>query len=326
MLQNLDRLKVFYHVFTQESVVAAANTLHVSQSAVSQAIQKLEREVSSPLFIRLHKQLVPTSAGERLYGIVRPFMADLDTYLKDQEQAKDHPVGELRIGSPPEFGKAYLPSIVADFREQYHAVTFTLKFGPPETLLPLLRKGQVDFALVDVFLTRYTHIGSLDIYHFAPVVEEEVILACSRQYYENSLRGDLSFTSLSQQNFISYRKDLQTIKQWFKHHFSKPNIHVHDVLTVDDHAAVISAIKNNVGMGVVASHLIKDELRRDQIIHIKSSKPEIINSISLVHLQDKIPTFTEKYFEKYLVGKIKAMISKLHDGMKNYEPVSFTTD
>jgi hypothetical protein len=79
-------------------------------------------------------------------------------------------------------------------------------------------------------------------------------------------------------------------------------------------------------MGVVASHLIKDELRREQIVHIKSSKAEIINSISLVHLQDKIPTFTEKYFEKYLVEKIKAMTSKLHDGMKNYEPVSFTTD
>ena len=56
MLENLDRLKVFYHVFTQGSVVAAAEALHVSQSAVSQTIHKLEREVNSPLFIRLHKQ------------------------------------------------------------------------------------------------------------------------------------------------------------------------------------------------------------------------------------------------------------------------------
>ncbi len=316
MLQNLDRLKVFYHVFTGKSVVAAANALHVSQSAVSQAVQKLEAEIKSPLFIRLHKQLVPTAAGERLYGIVRPFMADLDTYLKDLEQAKDHPAGELRIGSPPEFGKAYLPSIVADFREQYQAVTFTLKLGTPETLLPLLRKGRVDFALVDVFLTRSTHIGSLDMYHFDPVVEEEVILACSKKYYETSVRGDLSFASLSQQNFISYRKDLQTVKQWFKHHFSKPNVDVRDVLTVDSHEAVISAIKHDVGMGVVASHLVKDELYNDRMVHIKSCNAEIINTISLVHLQEKIPTFTEKYFEKYLVDKIKTMTSGPHKGVR----------
>jgi len=316
MLDNLDRLKVFYHVFTRGSVVAAAEALHVSQSAVSQTIHKLEKEMNSPLFIRLHKQLVPTAAGDRLYEIVKPFMIELNAYLKDLKMAKIHPAGELRIGAPPEFGKAYLPSIVADFRELYQDVTFTLELGTPETLLPQLRKGQVDFALMDVFLTKSTHVGNLDIYNFDAVVEEEVILACSRQYYEKSVRGDLSFTSLLRQNFITYRKDLQTIKQWFKHHFSKPNIHVRDVLTVDNHEAVISAIKHNVGMGIVSSHLVNNELRDGQIIHIKTSKLEIMNSISLVHLQDKIPTFTEKVFEKYLVDKIKKVISQNLVGMR----------
>ncbi len=305
MLENLDRLKVFYHVFAQGSIVAAATVLHVSQSAVSQTIQKLERETNSPLFTRLHKQLVPTAAGERLYGIVLPFMTALDVYLKDLGQAKDHPAGEIRFGAPTEFGKTYLPSIIAGFREKYPAVTFTLTFGTPETLLPMLRKGRVDFALADLFLTKSTHIGSLDMYHFSPVVEEVVILACSRQYYDHSIKDDLSFVSLSKQDFISYNKDIQTIKQWFKHHFSKPNVSVRDVLTVDSHDAVISAIKNNIGMGVVASHLIKRELYGDRIVHIKTSSPEIINSISLVHLQEKIPTFTEKIFEKYLLNRIK---------------------
>lgn len=307
MLQNLDRLKVFYYVFAQESVVAAASTLHVSQSAVSQALQKLESEMNSPLFIRLHKQLVPTAAGERLYGIVQPFMAELDIYLKSQEQAKDHPVGELRIGAPRELGKAYLPAIVADFRKQYKAVTFTLKFGGPETLLPLIKKGRIDFALVDVFLTQNTHIGNLDMYHFYPVVEEEIILACSKQYYQKYIKDDLSFTSLSQQNFISYRKDLQTIKHWFKHHFSKPNVAIRDVLTVDSHQTVIAAIKHHVGMGIVSSHLVNDELRSAEIVRIQTSTPDIINPISLAYLQDKIPTFTEKFFERYLVEKIKSM-------------------
>ena len=43
MLQNLDRLKVFYHVFSKKSVISAAKTLSVSQSAVSQSLQKLEK-------------------------------------------------------------------------------------------------------------------------------------------------------------------------------------------------------------------------------------------------------------------------------------------
>lgn len=316
MLQNLDRLKVFHHVFSSGSIVAAAAKLHVSQSAVSQSIRKLEQEVNAPLFTRLHKQLIPTAAGRRLDEIVHPFMLSLAGYLKDLEFAKDYPAGELYIGSPPEFGKVYLPSIVASFREQYPDVTFKLKLGTPEELLPKIREGAVDLALVDVFLTQSTHIGHLDAFHFTPVVEEEVILACSSSYYEKWVQGDHSIDSLVQQNYISYREDRQAIRQWFKHHFSKPNVNIRDVLTVDSHDAVIMAIKNNIGLGVVASHLIAKCLCNGTIQHIKTTKKEIINSISLVKLQDKIPTNTEKIFETYLIGDIEKKIRQNNTGMK----------
>ena len=132
MLQSLDRLKVFYHVFDKGSVISAAKSLNVSQSAVSQSLQKLENEIKSPLFTRLYKQLVPTAAGERLFATVKPFMAELDICLKTLAQSKEQPFGELRIGSPVEFGKAYFPGIVAAFRKQYPDVTFYLKLGNPD--------------------------------------------------------------------------------------------------------------------------------------------------------------------------------------------------
>ena len=305
MLQSMDRLKVFYYVFSKGSVISAAKTLNVSQSAVSQSIQKLESEVKCPLFTRLHKQLVPTAAGERLFAITRPFMAKLDTCLKTLEQAKDQPFGELRIGAPVEFGKAYFPAIVAAFRKQHPAVTFYIKLGDQNTLIPMLKKGQVDFALVDVFQTQYQYLGNLDIYHFLPVAEEEIILACSKEYYERSVKKDHSFKHLTVQKFITYRQDAQVIKSWFKHHFGKSNIHLQTVLTVDSHQAIISAIQHSVGMGIVASHIVIKEIKRGQIIGIKTSKPEIRNQISITQLQDKIPTFTEKKFEKFLLKEIR---------------------
>ena len=222
-------------MFSGKSVVGAAKALHVSQSAVSQALQKLESEIKCPLFTRLHKRLVPTAAGERLYAIVQPFMVALGTCLKTLEQAKDQPFGELRIGAPVEFGKAYFPAIAAAFREQYPDVTFYLKFGDAGTLLPMVENGQIDFALVDEFLTQNRFFGNLDIYHFTPVVEEEVVLACSKQYYAKSIKKDHSFKSLARQHFITYRHSAQTIKNWFRHHFGKYNVNFDIVLTVDSH-------------------------------------------------------------------------------------------
>ncbi len=111
MIQNLDRLKVFYHVFSGGSVLSASKKLHVSQSAISQSLQKLESEIQSLLFTRMHKRLVPTAAGKRLFAVVHPFMVALEGCLKHIEQSKDKPFGELRIGAPVEFGKAYFPGI-----------------------------------------------------------------------------------------------------------------------------------------------------------------------------------------------------------------------
>lgn len=305
MLENLDRLKAFYHVFAENSVVAASKTLHVSQSAVSQSIQKLESEISIQLFTRLHKRLVPTAAGKRLFSTVQPFMSELDVCLNTLQQARDKPYGELRIGTPTEFGKTYFPAIVAAFRQHYPDVTFFLKFGDAGMLLPLVERGQLDFALVDVFLTQNHFPGNLDIFHFDPVVEEEVILTCSRQYYEHSLGRDRSFQSLTQQHFIAYRENAHTIRNWFKHHFGKFNVDIDVVLTVDSHQAVISAIQHHVGLGVVASDMVKDLMNTSQIIPIRTSKAEIINPISLVQLQDKLPTFTEKVFVRFLEDTLR---------------------
>lgn len=305
MFQSLDRLKVFYHVFAKGSVISAAKTLNVSQSAVSQSLQKLESEIKSPLFTRLHKQLVPTAAGERLFAIVQPFMAELDICLKTLEQAKDQPFGELRIGAPVEFGKAYIPAVVASFRKQYPDVTFYLKLGNPGTLLPMLKKGQIDFALIDKFQTQNQYFGDHDVYHFHPVAEEKIILACSKQYYAKSIKKDHSFKHLTLQNFITYRQDAQNIKSWFRHHFKKSNIRLQSVLTVDSHQAIISAIQHHVGMGIIASHIVSKEIQRGTIIGIKTLKSEIRNQISLTQLQDKIPTLTEKIFIKFLLKEIE---------------------
>ena len=92
-------------------------------------------------------------------------------------------------------------------------VTFYFKFGDAGALLPLVENGRLDLALVDEFLTRNQVIGNLDIYHFAPVVEEEVILASSIRYYLESVKENTSFENLSRQDYIAYRHNAQTVKK-----------------------------------------------------------------------------------------------------------------
>lgn len=303
-------MRVFYYVYSEKSIVAASEQLNVTQSAVSQSIQKLEGELKSPLFTRLHKKLVPTSAADRLFEIVESFMKDINTYTRELSQAKEYPFGEIRIGSPPEFGKTYLSSILADFRNKYGEVTFSLKFGTPEKLLPLLREGLIDFVLIDEFLTNKGYGGEIDSLHFEPLAKEEVILACSKIYYDNRIKGDCSLKSLLEQDYISYTDDMKLVRKWFENNFPKRKVKLNRILTVDNHEAIASSILHDLGLGVMASHLVKNEIDSGRMIAVKTGSEEIINTISLVQLMDKVPTLTERVFTGYLVEAVQSMLKE----------------
>ncbi len=300
MLPDFNRLKVFYYIFKYKSVASAAGELNITSSAVSQALHKLESELNVLLFTRLHKKLVPTSAGDQLYETIFPFMDELKERIKRIRQTKQIPSGMIKVGSPIEFGKSYFPRMFAAFRKKYPEVIFTMKLGDPSQIFPLIKSGELDFGMVDIFATRDQVFEDFGIYSIEPLIEEEVVLACSDQYYHKEINGDHSFENLASKEFISYEKSSTTLRNWFKHHFKKYSIGLNRVLTVDSHQAVITGIRNQLGMGVIASHIVSKDIQSGKIVPIKTKQKNVINKISLVQLQDKVPTLTEKTFINYL--------------------------
>ncbi|MEH0018402.1 MAG: LysR family transcriptional regulator [Desulfobacter sp.] len=314
MLPDLNRIKVFFFIFDTRSVALAAKELNITPSAVSQALAKLEAELKVPLFTRLHRKLVPTAAGKQLFRIVSPFIRDLEMGIASIIKARDVPSGMLCIGSPIEFGKSYFPGIFAAFRRQYPEVVFSLKLGDPSEIFAMIGNGELDFGLVDIFLTRNQGLGDPGQYSIEPLIDEEVILACSKSYYERTVRGDHSFDNLVKKEFISYKKSSLTLRNWFKHHFNRFSIDLNRVMTVDSHQAVINGILNDLGMGVIARHIVSLAIARGDIIPLETDRKDVINKISLVQLQDKVPSLTEKTFVRFLKQDIRE--SGMADGFR----------
>jgi DNA-binding transcriptional LysR family regulator len=163
---------------------------------------------------------------------------------------------------------------------------------------------------VDDFLTKDSLSGNLDSLHFDPIVDEKIILTCSKEYYRSRVKNNLSFESLSHQDFISYTDEATIIKGWFKNHFKKSPAKIRKILTVDDHNTIVSAVMHNLGIAVVASHLVKEELQSGDMIAIKTEKTDIVNTISLVQLMNKRPTLAEKTFSRFLIHEVQKMVSE----------------
>ncbi|MCP4756217.1 MAG: LysR family transcriptional regulator [Proteobacteria bacterium] len=306
MLPDFNRLKVFYHIFTTGSVAAAAKELHVTQSAVSQHLQKLETEIETLLFTRLHKRLVPTAAGEKLYAVMQPFIGDLENVMANMLQARQDPCGTIRIGAPVEFGEGYLPGILASFKARYPEVGFHLELGHPTILLPLLREGRLDFVFADIYSKKGEFSRELAVFSIEPFLTEELILVGSKSYHENHIGDEPSWETLLKADYISYQQHAPAVRSWFNHHFGKSSVRLHVVMTVESVRGVVAAIKHHMGLGIVPSHLVREELEGGEIVPVATSGKEMVNRISLVQLQDKIPSLTEKTFLSHFKDEIRA--------------------
>lgn len=125
-MMDWDRIRVFRGVALAGSFTRAAESLGLSQSAISRQISALEEDLGTTLFHRHARGLVLTEQGEILLEAAHEIagrMALAETRLND---AKDHPAGHLRINTTVGFGTVWLTSHLKEFLDLYPEITISL--------------------------------------------------------------------------------------------------------------------------------------------------------------------------------------------------------
>lgn len=298
MLPDLNRLKVFYHIFHEQSSTGAAKILNISQSGVSQHLKKLEEELQGQLFTRVNRRLIPTTAGIKLYEIMHGFLDDLEEGIRDLGQAGGTPSGLLRIGAPSQFGKRYLAQIAASFNQLYPEVSFRLELGGPKILFEMVSTGQLDFAYIDILPIFLNIPKGLTAYTVEPLIQEEFVLACSQSYYNKHV-VESDYENLSSLNYVSYSEDIALFQSWFNLHYGKLPTSLNLALVADSAQAIISAMEAGMGLGIIVSHLISDQINQGQLQQIGSPSETLKNTIACVQFKDKVETITVEKFQDF---------------------------
>lgn len=145
---NSARLQVLLEIARLGTIVAAAEQLRLSPSAVSHQLSTLEREVGVALVERGPRSLRLTPAGHRLaeYG---QQVADLMSAARDELTAHGRGTrGSLRVGFFASAGSELLPRALSSFTRGHAGVEVALILGQPHELLPQLDRGELDLVLV----------------------------------------------------------------------------------------------------------------------------------------------------------------------------------
>lgn len=152
---NLHQLRIFVAVTEQRSFSRAAETLCISQPAVSKAVRELEHQLGLPLLERGvggtkgAKGVRLTDSGQALFEHARGIFALERAAVEEIRARVDLKSGRLVVGASTTIAGYWLPSYVTGFLQRYPEVNLTVKVGNTQAMSRALIDCEIDVALVE---------------------------------------------------------------------------------------------------------------------------------------------------------------------------------
>jgi DNA-binding transcriptional LysR family regulator len=142
---DLELLRTFVAAVERESFAAAAESVHRTQSAVTQQMQRLEAQFGKPLFRKLGRTKRLTEEGLKLLEYARRLLA-----LNDEACAAlagTALTGEVRLGAPADVADSILPNLLAGFSKAFPNLRMAIHVGRSPFLMQALKRGEIDLTI-----------------------------------------------------------------------------------------------------------------------------------------------------------------------------------
>ena len=255
---NFHHLHYFWAVAHEENLTRAAQRLHVSQSAVSMQIQKLEGELGHPLFERRGKQLVLTEAGRIALDHADAIFArgdELESAL--QERGKQRRV--LRVGSLATLSRNFQLGFVKPLFE-HSDVEIVIRSGTFAEMLRVLEAHLIDVLLANTAPPR--DAATPWVAH--AIAEQPVSLVGP----PTNKRRKRSLKELLETEPLVLPSAESSIRAGFDALVSRLGVRPRIAAEVDDMAMLRLLARERIGLAVVPTIVVRDELEARVLVEI----------------------------------------------------------
>ena len=143
------RLQVFYTVARLLSFTKAAETLHMTQPAVTFQVRQLEDYFNTRLFDRTHNRVTLTEVGRKAYEYAERIFelyAEMEDAIKEMTGDVS---GALTIGASTTIAEYMLPGLLRSYRDKYPSVNLRLKVSNTEGIVSMVENSMIDLGIVE---------------------------------------------------------------------------------------------------------------------------------------------------------------------------------
>jgi DNA-binding transcriptional LysR family regulator len=297
------RLQVFHTVARLLSFTKAAETLHMTQPAVTFQIRQLEEHFNTRLFDRTHNRISLTEAGDRVFEYADRILSlygEMDNAIRELTGDVS---GVLIIGASTTIAEYVLPSILGEFKERNPGVNIRLNVSNSVGVVHMVENNTVDVGIVESPITN-KNLAVEVCWH------DKLVFICPPDH-PLAKESAIPVTMLSDVPFVC-REEGSGTRDFIFQHLASSNIQPQDVnisMEVGSPEAVKSAVEAGLGVSVVSQATVAKELELGTLVALPL-EPPLERPFSIVYQRqkfrlramDEFMTFAYEHCEKKSAG------------------------
>src|SRR5215469_5689683 len=298
------RLKVFRTVAELMSFRKAAESLHLSQPAVSQQIHALEEEAGVRLFDRAGgeghgTQIALTEAGRILLRYANEAARIMSEAQRALAELNHEVAGELRLGASTTIAQYVLPRILGAFLRQYPHVHLSVTSGNTERIAEAVAEQQLMLGIIEgPAMRRDVKTERL--------VQDEMVLIVNPMHQWAANKSPIRVEDLTQVPLLLRERgsgSRRVVERALKH-ADLPLKSLRVAMELDSTEAIISGVEADLGAGFVSRWAIAKVLRLGTVRVVRVDGLRIVRDFSFVRLAGTEATGTAGAFQRFALAAV----------------------
>ena len=270
---NLNQLKTFYLVIRRGSLTAAAAELHITQPAVTKAIQRLQEHYDVRLVERSGRKWVLTAPGKALYRIA-------DRIFKLETQAENcirgfQEQGErcLRIDASETFGGYYLPEVINRYQRRHPDITVAVDILPNEKVVERTASFDNDVGFIS-YPIRHKSLTLHEVFaeHLVLIVAAGHPLAQVRRLRAEALKG---------QPIIMHEQG-SAVQKAMDELLGRNHSRATHYLEFSNNEAIKRAVAAGAGVALISEKAAAEEIRAGKLKTLNLARPPVRRAFFMV--------------------------------------------
>ena len=291
---NVGHFKVFRDIAQTSSVSRGAELNGMSQSAASQFLRQLEKDLGAELFDRTKRPLKLTPAGKLFHEASRDIVRCYDEARSKINSLKGELVGSVRVASIYSIGLYEMRRIREKFEDLHQQARVHLDYMRPEKVYEAVRDDQVDLGLVS-----YPNpVRGLDV---IPWRVDKMVLVCHPSH-ALAHKPSVEIADLAGQEYVSFDPDL-SIRKAVDRFFRERGLHRTVVLEFDNIQMIKEALSIGSGVSILPERTVRQEVTEGRLVTREVEAKELVRPVSIVHRRKKTFSSTAAEFLQFLQAR-----------------------